>query len=136
MIKGIVNNVLREQHNLSHDSDKEFWNDINMQACENYMIDELKDTLNNIKHGTTDVVITQKLESAALNAYKDFRLIYDRLASLGGGSRKRKPSKIPRRTIRRRGQRRTQKRKPSKKPRRTIRRRQRRNKKGTQKRRK
>ena len=128
MIENIVKAVLDTQYNLSPDGDKEFWNDINMQACKEYMIDALKDTLNNIKHGTTDVVITQKLESAALNAYKDFRLIYDRLASLGGGSRKRKPSKIPRRTIRRRAPRRAQKR--------TIRRRQRRNKKGTQKRRK
>ena len=51
-------------------------------------------------------------------------------------TRKRKPSKITRRTIRRRGQRRSQKRKPGKKPRRTLRRRQKRNKKGTQKRRK
>ena len=54
----------------------------------------------------------------------------------GRSTRKRKRSKIPRRTIRRRAQKRTQKRKPIKKPRRTIRRRQRRNKKGTQKRRK
>lgn len=55
----------------------------------------------------------------------------------GGGSRKRKPSKIPRQTIRRRAPRRAQKRtqKRKQKPRHTIRR-QGRNNKGTQKRRK